>query len=192
MLKQFNLISALKAGILATVIMTVVMYGLPLVGIPPMNIMAALGSVFPFKISPYILGAPFHFGIGIVLALIYAVFFYSCLPGPGWSKGMLYSLLPWLFAITLLGPSLQLASKISRGTPSSTVANPCAPKAAQPCGPKTAQPCTPPATQPCAPKAVNPCAPGAASKGGVPPQLLSLVVHLIYGVVLGTVYRPRL
>lgn len=223
MLKQFNPMSALKAGIFGTVIMTVVMYGLPVFGLPPMDIMAALGSVFPFKLSPYVLGALIHFGNGVVLALIYAAFFYFWLPGPNWLRGALFSLLPWLFAITLLGPSLQLASQTFGAASSSpaanpcAVVNPCAPKApvnpcasqkvnprspesqANPCAPKVANPCGAPANpcaakpaNPCAAKPANPCAPGAAAKGGIPPQILSLVVHLIYGAVVGALYRPRI
>ena len=190
MLKQLNPISAFKAGIVGTVVMTIIMYGLPpLMGLPPMDIMAALGSVFPLKASPYALGAIVHFGNGIVLAIIYAVFFYSWLPGPTWLKGALFSLLPWLFAITLLGPSLQLASQIF-GTASPAAANPCA--VSNPCAPKAAtNPCAPQTANPCATAAANPCAPGAAPKGGIPPQVLSLMVHLIYGGVVGAIYRPR-
>ena len=221
MLRQFDPMSALKAGILGTAIMTLIMYGLPLIGLPPMDIMAALGSVFPFKFSPYLLGALVHLGNGIVLALIYAAFFYSWLPGPTWLRGALFSLLPWLFAITLLGPSLQLASQIFGAASSAPAANPCAvanpcaskapvnpcaPKAqANPCAAQTANPCRVSANpcaaktvNPCAAKTVNPCAPvaqpcgpGTTAPGGIPPQLLSLVVHLIYGAAVGVLYRPR-
>lgn len=221
MLRQINPISVLKAGILGTVIMTIIMYGLPpLMGNPPMDIMAALGSVFPFKISPYIIGSIAHFGIGISLAFIYVALFHCWLPGPNWLRGMLFSLLPWLFAITLLGPSLQLASTIF-GTSSPSAANPCAipnPCAAKtpvnPCAPKSPNPCalkavanpcaTPTANpcgvanpcavkpgNPCAVKPANPCAPGASSQAGIPPQILSLVIHLIYGGAVGAFYRPR-
>ena len=230
MFGQVNLLSAVKAGIWATVVMTIMMYGLPpLMGLPAMDIMAALGSVFPFKISPYIFGSLGHFGFGIVLGLIYAAFFFGWLPGPRWLKGAIFSFLPWLFAITLLGPSLQMASRIF-GTASSgsanpyAVANPCAPKtknpcapvnpcatkapanpcgqqAANPCAAKPANPCAAkgPATNPCAGQpanpcaaaAANPCAPGTASQGGIPPQILSLMGHLIFGGVLGAFYRPR-
>lgn len=203
MLRQIDPVNALKAGILGTVVMTVVMYGLPVIGLPSMDIMAALGAVFPFRISPYVLGSLVHFGVGIVLALIYSAFFYWWLPGASWLKGLLFSLLPWLFAITLLGPSLQLASRIL-GTTSPmanpcAVANPCAPKTpVNPCAPQIANPCAatpnPCAAKqinPCAPKNANPCAPGAASQGGIPPQALSLALHLVYGVVLGALYRPR-
>ncbi len=212
MLRQVNVTSVLMAGIVGNVVMTIIMYSLPpLMGLPSMDIMAALGSVFPFRTSPYILGFLVHFGIGIGLAFIYAVFFFGWLPGPHWLRGALYSLLPWLFAITLLGPSLQLASQIF-GTASSPAANPCA--VSNPCAPKAKNPCAPanpcaakapanpcatknpcvtkaPAANPCAPQAANPCAPSAASNGGIPPQVLSLVVHLIYGGVLGAFYRPR-
>ena len=214
MLKQVNLISAFKAGIVGTVIMTIIMYGLPpLMGFPSMDIMAALGSVFPLKISPYILGAIVHFGNGIVLAIIYAAFFYSWVPGPTWLRGALFSLLPWLFAITLLGPSLQLAAQIFGATSSGAanpcaVSNPCALKAKNPCAPSSANPCaanpcavkpTNPCTvnpcavqkNPCAAQAVNPCAAGPAASGGIPPQVLSLMVHLIFGGVVGALYRPR-
>lgn len=220
MLRQVNLASVAKAGILGTVIMTILMYGLPpLMGNPPMDIMAALGSVFPFKISPYIFGFLVHFGFGIGLTFIYAAFFFGWLPGPYWLRGAIFSLLPWLFAITLLGPSLQLASQIFGSASSGAanpcaVSNPCAPKAnknpcatanpcvakapANPCAAKNpcatasaANPCASKAANPCATEAANPCAPGAASKGGIPPQFLSLMVHLIYGGVLGAFYRPR-
>src|SRR5437870_152094 len=171
MLKQVNPLSVVKAGILGTVVMTIIMYGLPpLMGNPPMDIMAALGSVFPVKISPYVLGFLVHFGIGIGLTFIYAAFFFSWLPGPHWLRGAIFSLIPWLFAITLLGPSLQLASQIF-GTASSgaanpcAVSNPCAPKASNPCAPANpcatkaaANPCGQQATNPCAAKPVNPCA----------------------------------
>ena len=206
---KIDIASALKAGIAGSVVMTVIMYGLPLVGLPRMDIMAALGSVFPLNISPYILGFLIHFGIGVTLATGYALFFFGWLPGPNWLKGAVFSLLPWLFAITLLGPSLQLAAQMF-GAGSSVaanpcaVANPCAPKAKNPCA--TANPCA--TTNPCATKApsanpctvkpanpcaaaANPCASGAAVQAGVPPQVLSLVVHLIFGAVVGSLYRPR-
>ena len=196
MLRQINPISVLKAGILGTVIMTIIMYGLPpLMGLPPMDVMAALGSVFPFKISPYIFGAFIHLFNGIALAFIFVLFFHSWLPGPNWLRGVLFSLLPWLFAITLLGPSLQLASQIlGAGSPAAanpcSIANPCAP--VNPCAAKApVNPCAPQTANPCAPKAANPCAPGASSQASIPPQILSLLIHLIYGGAVGAFYRPR-
>ena len=96
MIKSFRFGRALLAGLLGTISMTVLMYGWPLVGLPSMDIMAALGGVFPFEISPYVMGFLIHFGIGISLALIYTLFFDPWLPGPGWFRGALFSFIPWL------------------------------------------------------------------------------------------------
>ena len=57
-----------------------------------MDIMAALGSLVPGA-PTYAVGALMHFGIGVTLALLYAALFASRLPGPGWLRGALFSLL---------------------------------------------------------------------------------------------------
>lgn len=201
MMKTFSFGKALLAGFLGTAVLTMLMYGWPLIGLPKMDIIGALGGVFPFQISPYVTGSLVHFGIGISLALFYALLFDPWLPGPGWLRGALFSLVPWLFAITLLGPSLLMARELFRGKEVSpanpcSVSNPCAvrpvnpcsvsPSSSNPCAPKTANPCGVQAN-PCA--AANPCGGGASPKGPSP-QAMSLMVHLLYGVVLGVAYRP--
>lgn len=219
MFRRLDVVRALKAGILGTAVLTIIMYGFPpLMGQPPMDIMAALGSVFPLKISPYIPGSLLHFAIGIGLTFVYAALFFWWLPGPHWLRGAIFSLLPWLFAITLLGPSLQLASRVF-GNTSAAAANPCA--VSNPCAPKSKNPCAPvnpcaakSAVNPCAPAnpcaqkpanpcaanvsaanpcaaTANPCATSAASQAGIPPQVLSLMVHLVFGGIIGAAYRPR-
>jgi hypothetical protein len=72
MFRQMDIVSAIKGGIFGTTVMTIIMYGLPpLMGQRSMDIMAALGSIFPFQISPYIPGFLVHLAIGIGLTLIY-------------------------------------------------------------------------------------------------------------------------
>jgi len=219
MLRQIDPVSAIKAGIFGTTVLTIIMYGFPpLMGQPPMDIMSALGSIFPPKISPYIPGFLLHFAIGIGLTFIYAALFFWWLPGPHWLRGAIFSILPWLFAIILLGPSLELASRIF-GNTSAAAANPCA--ASNPCAPKSKNPCASlnpcaakPAVNPCAPAnpcpqkpanpcaangsaaypcaaTANPCAPGAASQAGICPQVLSLMVHLVFGGIVGASYQPQ-
>lgn len=178
---------AMRAGLLGTVVMTLAMYGGPLVGLPRMDVLGALGGAFPSKLSPYVTGALIHVGIGISLALIYALFFDSWLPGPDWFRGALFSLVPWLFAITLLTPSLLLVGQLFKGG-EAVAANPCAVQPVNPCS------VSQPGSNPCAaganPCAVaNPCGAGQ-SAGGPSPQVMSLMVHLLYGAVLGVAYRP--
>ena len=108
MLKKLNLSSAIMAGLVATGAMTLLMYMAPVMGLPKMDIIFALGSLFPWQISPYIPGTILHFGIGSALALLYALLFARLLPGPRWTRGAFYSLLPWLLAIFAMGPMMAL------------------------------------------------------------------------------------
>jgi len=186
---------AVLAGVWGTVAMTMLMYGWPVVGLPGMDIMAALGAVFPFDISPYLMGSIIHLGTGISLALLYALAFDSWLPGPGWLRGSLFSFIPWLFAITLLGPTLVMASDFLKGKEAAlsnpcSVANPCALGPANPCSVNrpSSNPYVPKTSNPCA--AANPCAGGRASSSGPSPEAMSLMAHLLYGVVLGVAYKP--
>lgn len=219
--KKLNFRSALKAGIIATGAMTLLMYTAPLMGLPKMDIMLALGSLFPGKISPYIPGAILHFGIGIVLALLYALFFASLLPGPRWVRGALYAFLPWLLTIFAMSPLMAMVQSWTTPAMAGQAINPCA--VVNPCGVLTRpiNPCTPPSalTNPCnpgQPQAVNPCAAQTAQAANpcsavtqqplnpcgvagsaqtvsnpVAIRLMSLISHLLYGTILGLFYRPR-
>lgn len=201
MMKSLEFGRAILAGFWGTVAMTGLMYGWPVIGFPRMDIMAALGSAFPFDMSPYVMGSVVHLGIGISLALIYSLVFDPWLPGPGWLRGVIFSFIPWLFAITLLGPSLLMASDFLKGKEAAlanpcAVSNPCAVRPLNPCAVVPSNPCSVGAANPCAlsrnPCAVaNPCGSGAsASSGGVSPQAMSLMAHLLYGVILGVAYKP--
>ncbi len=187
MIRTLKFGRALLAGLLGTAAMTTLMYGWPLVGLPAMDIIGALGGVFPFDLSPYFLGSLVHVGMGTSLALIYALLFDPWLPGPRWFRGALFSILPWLFAITLLGPSLLLASEFLKGKEAvaanpCSVSNPCAVRSLNPCSVNQAK------SNPCA--VANPCGSGSAPSSGPSPEAMSLVVHLLYGAVLGVAYKP--
>ena len=198
-----NLSSAILAGLVGTVAMTVLMYAAPLMGLPPMDLLQALGGVFPLGVSPYLAGGLMHLGIGLTLALLYAVIFARILPGPGWARGALFSLLPWLFAITLMGPAMAwLQTAVSPPAEAQSLVNPCAaPKPTNPCAVRPAiqagNPCAvqPRAANPCAavaPRPANPCAATAAGAETPSPWLLrmmSLMVHLGYGALIGTLYH---
>ena len=100
---KLNLGKAALAGLVGTVVMTGLMLMAPKMGMPPMNIGAMLGSVMGGNVA---LGWAAHFMIGVVLALGYAAFFASRLPGPSAVRGALYSLLPWLMAQVVVMPMM--------------------------------------------------------------------------------------
>ena len=65
----------------------------------------ALGTALPTMLGPA--GQEiFHTAIGIVSALIYAALFYRMLPGPRWSRGVLYSQAMWIAQALVILPWL--------------------------------------------------------------------------------------
>ncbi len=92
------------AGLLGTLVMTAVgLYAAPMMGMPPMNpaemLAGKMGGIT-------LLGWMGHLMIGATLALVYAWFFLSRIPGPAVARGAIYSLLPWLMAQVLVMPMM--------------------------------------------------------------------------------------
>ncbi len=100
---RLNSIRAVAGGLVATAVMTVLMLMAPAMGLPPMNIGAMLGSVMGGSL---LLGWMAHFVIGTVLAIIYATLFVTRLPGPGFVRGALYGLVPWIVAQLVVMPMM--------------------------------------------------------------------------------------
>ena len=128
------------------------------------NLMKDLGMMLAPTSSAtvqYLAGGAQHLLIGLFYALVYAKFFS---PVQGWSravKGLVYGLVVAALAFALMPV---MASMMAGGA-----ASPCSP-----CGPAAATPC-------------NPCGGGGSPYGG----LISVINHMIYGLVLTFLYRPR-
>jgi len=45
-----------------------------------------------------------HFAVGLLLAIVYARLVEPALSGPGWRRGMLFSLIPWLLSLVVFLP----------------------------------------------------------------------------------------
>lgn len=94
---------AVVAGLVGTAVMTAVgLWVAPLMGMPRMNpadmLAGAMGG------NP-LLGWVAHFMIGSILAVIYAMVA-PALPGPPAVRGALYSLAPWLVAMSVMMPMM--------------------------------------------------------------------------------------
>ncbi|MBI3659897.1 hypothetical protein HY230_05430 [Candidatus Acetothermia bacterium] len=105
-----NMIKAVLAGVVGTGAMTILSMLAPLMGLPAMDVPRMLASFMGqwvgFVSLP--LGWVMHAMIGIVLALVYAYVFASTLPGPGWVRGMIYGLGPWLMAQLVIMPMMDM------------------------------------------------------------------------------------
>ncbi len=136
--------------------------------------------------AQYVVGGLVHLFIGLSYAMVYAVFFGSL---SGWSigtKGVVFGLA--ITALAFAGMPI-MGSMMCGGA-----ANPCAATAtANPCNP--CNPCAPKETMnPCSPRALsNPCNPCNPSGGAASPYggLVSLINHVIYGLVLAFLYKAR-
>lgn len=100
---RLNWIRAVVAGLFGTAVMTMLMLMAPAMRLPPMNIGAMLGSVMGGSL---VLGWMAHFVIGMVLAIVYAALFATRLPGPGFVRGALYGLIPWIVAQLAVMPMM--------------------------------------------------------------------------------------
>jgi len=180
-MKRFRIGSAITAGVIGTLAMTALMYMAPLMGLPKMDLIRALGQALPIGLPTYLTGSLIHVFNGVVLATIYALAFAAWLPGPRPLKGALYSILPWIFAVVALAPAMALLQSLIPAASAAPALNPCAAVA-------SANPCA-------AVAAANPCAAVATGAGAAPSAMLiammSLMAHMVYGAVVGTVYRPK-
>ena len=100
---RLNWTRGIVGGLAGTAVMTALMRMAPAMGLPPMNIGAMLGSVMGGSV---VLGWMAHFMIGTVLAIVYAALFAARLPGPGFVRGALYGLAPWLVAQLVVMPMM--------------------------------------------------------------------------------------
>jgi uncharacterized membrane protein YagU involved in acid resistance len=94
---------AVAGGLVATAVMTVIMLAAPVMGLPPMNIGAMLGSMMGGSLF---LGWMAHFAIGTVLAIVYGALFATRLAGPGFLRGALFGLAPWFAAQLVVMPMM--------------------------------------------------------------------------------------
>ena len=89
---DLNLGDSVWVGLAATGVMTLVMYALPVVGLPRTDVTLILGSMLrlPRNRAPYY-GALMHFGMGIVFAFLYAFAFLILDVRPNWWIGLFMS-----------------------------------------------------------------------------------------------------
>lgn len=96
-------VEAAVAGLAGTAAMTAMMLMAPMMGMPPMNIGEMLGSMMGGITA---LGWAAHFMIGASFGVAYAAFFDARLPGPAAARGMIFSVLPWVVAQTMVMPMM--------------------------------------------------------------------------------------
>lgn len=96
-----NIGRAAIAGMIGTGVMTVVgLWMAPLMGLPPMNPAVMLAGAMGGNLA---LGWAAHFMIGVTLATGYALIG-TRLPGPGFARGAVFGVAPFLMAQIIVMP----------------------------------------------------------------------------------------
>ena len=89
-----DLLSAVISGLVGTIAISVVMAMAPLMGMPKMDIVGMLSTMFgkPNKV----LGWMMHFMMGVVFALIYAFLWSIGIGSASWLSGLIFGAVHWL------------------------------------------------------------------------------------------------
>ncbi|MDO8671822.1 MAG: hypothetical protein Q7O66_10395 [Dehalococcoidia bacterium] len=89
-------------GILGTFAMTVWTYAMHISGASQLDVARALGAMFNSGKEAVLIGSALHVTIGVIFGLIYAYGFSELLPGPGWIRGLIFSMLPTTFLLIFI------------------------------------------------------------------------------------------
>ncbi|MBI4507945.1 MAG: hypothetical protein HY691_20660 [Chloroflexi bacterium] len=95
-----NVPAAVAAGLVATVVMTALMYVAPMMGLPKMDILGMLGSMLtPTRRPAVAIGTALHLMMGVVFALIYATLWTQGLGRPDWLWGAIFGVVHAVIAM---------------------------------------------------------------------------------------------
>ena len=110
-----NILGAIVAGLVGTVIITMVVNVAPQMGMPTMDIVGMLGSMFsPQGNRP--MGLAMHLMMGIVFAIIYALLWNAGLGTVNLLWGALFGAGHWLVAGTMMGGMSMMHAGVKAGT----------------------------------------------------------------------------
>lgn len=109
---------AIIAGSTGRMIMILVIYGGPLIGLPRFDAVSMLGALAaPNKQSAVTLGGAIHFTMGIVFAIIYAALWSVGIGNATWWWGLIFGAVHGLLVILLLLMILRSIPELSNFIP---------------------------------------------------------------------------
>ena len=97
-----NILNAVIAGVAASLVFSFVLAMAPKMGMPKMDIVDLLGSMFSAR-SNQALGWTMHLMMGIVFALIYALLWSSGISAATWVGGLIFGAAQWLVVGMVMG-----------------------------------------------------------------------------------------
>ncbi|MFQ5434035.1 MAG: DUF6789 family protein [Anaerolineae bacterium] len=110
-----NILGAIVAGIVGTIVMTMVMVMAPKMGMPKMDIVGMLGSMFNTK-SNRPMGMAMHGMMGVVFAIIYALLWNAGIGTVSWLGGVVFGVVHWLVSGAMMGGMPMMHAGVKAGT----------------------------------------------------------------------------
>lgn len=99
-----DLTAAIVAGVVATAIMTTLMYLSPLMGMPKMDMLGMMGTMIvpQTNTTAYVIGGIVHFLMGIVFAIVYTWIWLNWFGAPTWLWGLIFGAIHGVIAIVVM------------------------------------------------------------------------------------------
>lgn len=110
-----SILGAIVAGLIGTVIFTMVMNMAPKMGMPEMDMVGMLGAMFSPE-GNRTMGLAIHLMMGIVFAIIYALLWNAGVGTVGLLWGALFGVGHWLVAGAMMGGMPMMHAGIKAGT----------------------------------------------------------------------------
>ncbi len=110
-----NIIGAIVAGVVGTIVMSMIMVMAPMMGMPKMAIWEMLGSMFS-KDGNNLLGWVMHLMNGVIFAIIYAALWSFGIGSATWVNGLVFGAVHWLIAGLMMGGVPMMHAGVKAGT----------------------------------------------------------------------------
>jgi len=110
-----NILGAIVAGIVGTIVMTMVMVMAPKMGMPKMDIVGMLGSMFNAE-SNRAMGMAMHVMMGVVFAIIYALLWNAGIGAASLLGGVVFGAVHWLVSGAMMGGVPMMHAGVKAGT----------------------------------------------------------------------------
>lgn len=110
-----NIFGAVLAGIIGTIVITMVMAMAPKMGMPKMDMVGMLGAMFSPE-GNRTLGLGIHLMMGVVFAIVYALLWSLGVGSLGLLWGAIFGIGHWLVAGAMMGGMPMMHAGIKAGT----------------------------------------------------------------------------
>lgn len=111
-----DVIGIIVAGLVGTVVFTMILYGAPMMGMPKMDIAQLLGSMFlPKGGTAFAVGIVVHFMMGIIFVAVYAVVWNAFDNNVTWWSGLIFGAVHAMVAAVGMSMMLSIHKEVKAG-----------------------------------------------------------------------------